>query len=79
MIGPLAKALAGAAVVITWNSNTAVDAILAGKNTTAADKGSMAWEVSDREAWAHALAWRQFSQDELTSGFAWEHLRKAIP
>jgi hypothetical protein len=46
--GELADALSGAAVVVTYNSNTGVDALLAGKSVTAADKGSMIWGVTDR-------------------------------
>lgn len=72
--GPLDEALAGAACVITWNSNAGVDALLAGKFVTVADRGSMAWGVMEheREAWAHALVWRQFTIEEIASGFAWE-------
>lgn len=80
--GPLADALAGAAVVVTWNSNTGVDAMLAGKPAVAFDSGSMAWPVAghalgdpanpDREKWANALAWKQWSMDEIRSGEALE-------
>jgi hypothetical protein len=78
--GPLEVALSRAAVVVTWNSNTGVDALLAGKLTVAHDAGAMAWPVcghrlgdpgsGDREAWAHALAWKQWSMDEIRSGEA---------
>ncbi len=78
--GPLDEALSRAAVVITWNSNTGVDALLAGKPTIAFDRGSMAWPVAghaigepcspDREQWAHVLAWKQWSLDEIASGDA---------
>lgn len=78
--GTLAEALAGAAVVITWNSNTGVDSVLAGVPTVTGDEGSMAREVTgheigemvrpDREAWAHRLAWRQWTMDEIVSGEA---------
>jgi hypothetical protein len=80
----LAQDLAGARVAITWNSNSAVDAVLAGVPTIAMDRGSMAWGVTghalamppmpDRSAWAHALAWKQWTRDELESGACWEHV-----
>jgi hypothetical protein len=87
--GSLADALARAHVVVTWNSNAGVDAVLAGKPTIAFDCGSMAWPVAthyssidttepDRERWAASLAWKQWSHDEIRSGFAWDSLRQAI-
>lgn len=73
--GDLEQALAGAAEVVTWNSNTGVEALLAGKPTHVADPGSMAWEgAADRERWAYRLAWRQWTLEEFASGFALEHV-----
>lgn len=78
--GDLQSALRGAALVATWNSNTGVDALLAGKPVTVADPGSMVWEQAqglrrgaqpDRESWAARLAWCQWSLDEIRSGEAW--------
>lgn len=74
--------LAGAACVVTWNSNTAVDAVLAGVPAVAMDQGSMAWAVTgrelgiqppkpDRTAWAHWLAWTQWTREEIASGECW--------
>ncbi len=88
--GALETALDGAAVVATFNSNTAVDAVLAGVPTWTADAGSMAWDVAghdfakmpptpDRDAWAHALAWCGWTIDEIAAGAAWEHLRTINP
>jgi hypothetical protein len=84
--GTLADALADAAVVITFNSNTAVESVLAGKPTIAFDRGSMAWDVTahgwtipqepDRNTWARELACRQFTIEEIRSGFAWECVRQ---
>lgn len=79
--GPLSDALAKAAVVITWNSNTAVESVLAGVPTVCMDRGSMAYEVCshdiqaplvrpDRDPWAHRLAHRQFTIEEIRSGEA---------
>jgi hypothetical protein len=80
--GTLADALAGAAVVVTFNSNAGVDALLAGKPTVALDAGSMVYPIAanelvipdapSRDQWANDLAWCQFNQDEIRSGFAWE-------
>lgn len=81
--GSLDDALRDAARVVTWNSNTAVDAVLAGVPTVACDEGSMAWAVTGREplaapptpdrwAWAGRLAWCQWSRDEMRSGACWD-------
>ncbi len=83
--GELADNLQRAALVITYNSNTAVESILAGVPTVAVDAGSMACGVAlpdlpktlavpepDRLTWAHRLAWNQFTLAEIESGFAWE-------
>ena len=77
----LADDLAGAAVAVTWNSNSGVDAVLAGVPTVAMDEGSMAWDVTghalempqtpDRKKWAHKLAWCQYNKAELASGECW--------
>lgn len=74
MDGPLADALAGARVVVTYNSNTGVDAVLAGKRATAADKGSMIWDYTDRETLLSRLAWRQWTRQEIESGEALAHV-----
>lgn len=79
--GSLADALAGAGLVVTFNSNSGVDAVLAGVPTVAMDPGSMVREVAahdiavikpQREAWAARLAWCQYSREEFRSGFAAE-------
>lgn len=80
--GDLASALAGAGVVVTFSSNAAVDAVLAGVPTVACDPGSMARTVAshsvaetlitpDRSRWAHELAWKQYSLEEIASGDCW--------
>lgn len=78
----LAEALADAHVVITYNSNTGVDAVLAGIPTVAIDDGSMACAVAgrrvsdrvtpDRHAWASRLAWTQWSLLEIARGVPFE-------
>lgn len=75
LAGDLSDALERAAWVVTFNSNAGVDALLAGKATHVDDEGSMAWNVTNREQWAHRLAWRQWSMDEIASGEAWERIR----
>ena len=71
--GNLEDALKGAFFVVTYNSNTGVDALLAGKPTFVEDEGGMAYGVGleQREPWAHRLAWRQFSLAEIENGLAW--------
>lgn len=76
----LAKAMANAHVVITFNSNSAVDAVVAGVPAIAMDAGSMAHDVTGhnitqrvtpaREEWAAKLAWKQWREDEISSGSA---------
>lgn len=86
--GDLHENIARAALVITFNSNTGVESILAGKPTVALDAGSMAtgvalpdlphWldiEEPDRLPWAQRLAWCQFTVPEIASGYAWELVR----
>jgi hypothetical protein len=79
--GSLSDALARARTVITFNSNTGVDAILAGRHTVVTDEGGMAWPVAAREVggacysgwrvlWAHMLAWKQWSMREIENGDA---------
>lgn len=81
--GSLAEALAGAALVVTYSSNTAVDALVAGVPAVAESEGSMAYGVAAteiggrvdwdaRERWAHALAWKQWTVEEIASGYALE-------
>lgn len=80
----LEQDLAEADLVVTWNSNSGVDAVLAGVPTVAMDRGSMAWPVTaheigagmritpDRSEWLARLAWKQYSLSEMESGFCAE-------
>jgi hypothetical protein len=79
--GSLAEVLDGAGLVVTFNSNSGVDAVLAGRATVAMDPGSMVWDIAahdivetfpDRSAWAARLAWCQYSREEMESGFCAE-------
>lgn len=83
--GPLQDILDRARVVATFNSNSGVDAVLAGIPVIARDRGSMAWPVAaqdydhchrpDRTEWAHGLAYAQWRIEEIAAGEAWAHLR----
>lgn len=83
----LAEDLANAHAVVTFNSNSGVDAAIAGVPVFAADEGSMAWPVAnksfswidapirpEREQWAHNLAYAQWTVDEMKEGKPWRHL-----
>ena len=84
---PLAEDLNGAHCVVTFNSNSGVEALLAGVPVFAFDKGSMCWDVAnksladidspkkpDREEWANDLAYCQWTIDEMRNGETWRHL-----
>lgn len=85
MNGNLSEALDDAAVCVTFNSNTAVESVLAGVPTVATNHGTMAYEVAartigqickpQRESWANKLAWCQWSIEEIKSGVAWEAIQ----
>lgn len=80
--GPLEDCLNEAGFVVTINSNSGVDAVLAGVPTVTMDDRSMAWDVTshdteemvmpDRTEWAHALAWKQWLLPEMASGYCWD-------
>jgi hypothetical protein len=85
---PLSSDLAGASVAVTWNSNSAVEAVLHGVPTVTMDAGSMAYSVTghemgappptpDRTAWARRLAWCQYTREELATGFCWDAITGA--
>lgn len=83
--GTLDDAFSDASIVVTFNSNTAVESVLAGVPTIATDIGSIAWDVTTHDVnaepetpsrleWARALAWKQWTLDEISSGLCWEHV-----
>jgi hypothetical protein len=88
-MGTLREALEGALFTVCYNSNSAVDSVLAGVPCVTMDAGSMASKVTsskletlllpDREPWAHALAWKQWSIEEIASGFPLEKLLAEAP
>lgn len=84
-LGDLNLALARASAVAAFNSNSLTDAALAGVPVLAEDHGAMAWPVAgrgldsvpalaDRTAWTSALAWTQWTPQQIASGEAWEAL-----
>lgn len=84
--GDLQAALDGAWCVITYNSNSGVDAAANGNRVVAFDEGSMSWTVSThnisepprhfpRRRWAERLAWCQWTDEEIRRGDAWDHLK----
>jgi len=74
--------------VVTFNSNSAVEAIIKGVRVFAADNGSMAWNVAkknlsdledpifipDRRPWLNDLCYAQWTPAEIAEGKAWRHL-----
>lgn len=84
----LEEALNGAFLCLNYNSNSGVDAVLAGVPTVTFDRGSMAWGVCGRsieqaltpyrEFWAHNLAFTQWTIDEIKSGLPLEKFAQQI-
>lgn len=85
--GTLEQSLANAAAAIVWNSNSGVDAGLAGVPVIACDRGSMAWPIAthaigqalvrpDRSQWLNDLGYCQWTEDEIATGVAWDHLQQ---
>lgn len=85
--GPIEADLENAHCVVTFSSNSGVDAALAGVPVFADDPGSMAWPVANksfawidapvrpsREKWAHNLAYAQWTIEEMKEGKPWRHL-----
>ena len=84
---PLNADLQNAHACVTFNSNSAVEAVLEGVPVFAFDQGSMALEVANRRfedivepqrpsrfEWASDLAYAQWTLDEMREGLAWKHL-----
>ena len=73
--------------VVTYNSNSSVEAVLEGIPAFTFDAGAMAKDVSSqwlqelerpympaREAWLNDLAYTQWTPEEMRSGETWRHL-----
>ena len=86
-IDTLYEALDWADIAVTVNSNSGVDAVLAGVPTVALDARSMVWDVSTRSVrtarpferfgWLNRLSYRQWTVDEMVSGQCWDHAKHA--
>ena len=87
--GDLADALKNASCVVTMNSTSAVEAVLAGVPVVAMDPRSMVYDVAghdlkdmknpvmpDRDEWFKKLAYVQWTPEELADGTAWETVGK---
>lgn len=85
--GSLADDLYRARMCVTFNSNTGVDAVLAGTPTVTLDRGAMAYDVTshdltdwptkpDRTQWAYDMAYKQWTEEEIANGDAWDHLKR---
>ena len=75
------ECLKKALLVVTFNSNSSVDALLAGKPTYVHDRGAMAYdftnndlsniqldEPKNRKKFFDNLAWKQYTIEEISSG-----------
>lgn len=84
---PLEQDLARAWALVTFNSNTCVDATLAGVPAIVRDRGAMTWSLGnfsvyeienprtpDRQEWANSIAYAQWTLDEMRRGLTWAHL-----
>jgi len=88
---PITEAVKGAKVVVTINSNSGVDAVLAGKPVVALDEGSMVYDIAandftnlhvpkwpDRTQWCNNIAYAQWKPNEMLKGEAWETLKQKL-
>lgn len=86
---PLQQDLKNAHAVVTFNSNSGVEALIDGVPVFCADVGSMVWKIANRSLisidvpnrpardwWLADLAYCQWTLDEMRSGEAWEHLSR---
>ena len=86
---PLVEDLKDAHCVVTYNSNSAVEALIEGKPVFAFDAGSMAWNVANkdlrdidepkchpRNQWLYELAYSQWTLPEMAEGKTWAHLSR---
>ena len=84
---PLVDDLAKAHCCVTFNSNSAVEAAIAGVPVIAYDEGSMAYTIAghdwrdvedppkpDRKQWLYDLCYTQWTLDEMREGLAWRPL-----
>ena len=82
----LLEDLENAHCVVTFNSNSGVEALINGVPVVVKDAGSMLWNLAPisfhvvrtflpkREQWAYNLAYCQWTPQEMKNGEAWRHL-----
>lgn len=84
---PLIADLLDAHCVVTFNSNSAVEAVIKGVPVFSFDEGSMVWPICNkswldienpkfpnRQQWLNNLAYSQWLPAEMRSGEAWHHI-----
>jgi hypothetical protein len=87
--GSMADALAGAKSVVTWNSTSAVDAIISGIPAVAMCSSSIAKDIAgntlrsainpsypSRRQFFNMLGYAQWTMQEIENGDPWRHLNK---
>ena len=87
----LTEDLADCHCVVTFNSNSAVEALVGGIPVFAFDQGSMVWPVAnkdwmalenplrlDRTQWYNDLAYAQWTPEEMRSGETWRHIANVV-
>lgn len=86
--GDFHDVIAKAYCVVTLNSNSGVDTLLAGVPVISMDRGSMVYDVTkhlisdiinpemlQRDQWLNKIAYCQWTMKEIKSGATWEYLR----
>lgn len=85
----LDEAMRNAKWVVTYNSNSGVDSMLAGVPVVAVDAGSMVYDLAgrnpvipppmlDRAQWARDIAFAQWTLEEIRTGQMWDHLKSGM-
>lgn len=88
---PVTDTIAGAAKVVVYSSNLAVDAVMRGVPTVVVSPVAMAWPVTghgleavgtvpkpERAQWLADLAYAQWTLAEIRAGECWAHLRSGL-
>lgn len=86
-LGKLRSTLSKAKCVITWNSTTGVDALIAGVPVVAMEHGSVSWPLAShsidaplvrptRSQWLAGIGYSQWERHEMREGLPWNHLTR---